>query len=65
MQFRTVHPVPFSAVVGKAALAARLEIKQMLLAVGWKVVSELVKNPITAEQILLQLLAASKWELPS
>lgn len=28
----------------------------MLLVVGWKVVSELVKNPITAEQILLQLL---------
>lgn len=28
----------------------------MLLLVGWRVVSELVKNPITAEQVLLQLL---------
>lgn len=60
MQCRTVQPVPLSEEVWKAALAARVKIKQMLLVVGWKVMSELVKNPIPAEQVLLQLLAESK-----
>ena len=43
-------------------LAAHLEIKQMLPLVGWKVLvlSVLVENLITLEQILLQLLAVSK-----
>lgn len=59
MQFITVQPLLRSAMVSKSALAMRLKIKLMPLLVGWEmlVLSVLVKNLITLELILLQLLA--------
>lgn len=64
MQFVMVQPLSFLVMVWKYALGTHLKIKQMLLLVGWKVLvlSVLVKNLITPEQILLQLLAVSKQE---